>query len=280
VVSAPLTTDANAPESYDAIERLRDEVIPNAFDGTATEVYVGGETATNLDFNNTLDEFTPIVFAFVLGLSFLLLMVAFRSIVVPVTAIVMNLLSVGAAYGLVVLVFQKGVGNELFGFQQTPTIEAWLPIFLFCILFGLSMDYHVFLLSRVREHYDKTRRNSESVAEGLQSTARIITGAAIIMVAVFGGFATGRMVSMQQIGFGLAVAVLLDATIVRTILVPATMALLGDRNWYFPRWLQWLPNLSIEGTTVPVPTTALAAITAAQPEPTTLLTEDEEELAA
>ena len=172
---------------------------------------------------------------FVLGLSFLLLLLAFRSIVVSAKAIMMNLLSVGAAYGLLVLVFQKGVGNEFFGFQQTPTIEAWIPIFLFCVLFGLSMDYHVFLLSRIREHYDLTGRNSESVAVGLHSTAKIITGAALIMVAVFGGFAMGRLVMLQQMGFGLGVAVLLDATIVRSILVPSAMALLGDRNWYLPK---------------------------------------------
>ncbi len=136
-----------------------------------------------------VSDYTPLVFAFVLGLSFLLLMLAFRSIVVPIKAIIMNLLSVGAAYGLLVLVFQKGHGADLFGFQQTPTIEAWVPIFLFCVLFGLSMDYHVFLLSRIREHYDQTHRNRESVAVGLQSTGKIITGAALIMVAVFGGFA-------------------------------------------------------------------------------------------
>jgi RND superfamily putative drug exporter len=159
----------------------------------------------------------------------------------------MNLLSVGAAYGLVVLVFQKGVGVDLLGFQKAPTIEVWLPLFLFTVLFGLSMDYHVFLLSRIREHYDRTGNNAESVAVGLQSTARIITGAALIMVAVFGGFATGRLVFLQQMGFGLAVAILLDATIVRSVLVPATMAMLGDRNWYLPKWLSWLPDLRIEG---------------------------------
>jgi putative drug exporter of the RND superfamily len=199
----------------------------------------------------------------VLGLSFLLLMLAFRSLVVPLKAIIMNLLSVGATYGLLVLVFQKGYLHEFFGFQQTPTIEAWVPIFLFCVLFGLSMDYHVFLISRIREHYDATHDNRESVAVGLQATAKIITGAALIMVAVFAGFASGQLVMFQQMGFGLAVAVLLDATIVRSILVPASMVLLGDRNWYLPRWLQWLPDLRIEGTpNVPIvgaPATAPAA---------------------
>ncbi|CAN5722183.1 hypothetical protein BH24CHL4_BH24CHL4_24950 [soil metagenome] len=153
----------------------------------------------------------------------------------------------GAAYGAIVLVFQKRYGTDLLGFQQTPTIESWLPLFLFSILFGLSMDYHVFLLSRIREHYDVTKRNSESVAYGLQSTAKLITGAALIMVAVFSGFASGRLVMMQQVGFGLAVAVFLDATVVRSVPVPSSMALLGDRNWYLPKALHWLPNLQIEG---------------------------------
>jgi RND superfamily putative drug exporter len=203
--------------------------------------------AFNVDFFAVVDQYTPWVFAFVLALSFLLLTLAFRSVVVPAKAILMNLLSVGAAYGLLVAVFQKGWGNDIFGFMQVPTIEAWLPIFLFCVLFGLSMDYHVFLLSRVREHYDITGNNTESVAVGLQSTAKIITGAALIMVAVFGGFASGRLVMFQQMGFGLGAAVLIDATIIRSILVPSAMALLGDRNWYMPSWLKWLPDLRVEG---------------------------------
>jgi RND superfamily putative drug exporter len=243
------TTD---PAAYAEIENLRDDVVPTAFEGSDVNVYVTGETAFNQDFFDIANDYAPYVIAFVLGLSFLLLLLAFRSVVVSAKAILMNLLSVGAAYGLLVLVFQKGVGNEFFGFQQTPTIEAWIPIFLFCVLFGLSMDYHVFLLSRIREHYDLTGRNRESVAVGLHSTAKIITGAALIMVAVFGGFAMGRLVMLQQMGFGLAVAVLLDATIVRSILVPSAMALLGDRNWYMPRWLHWLPDLRVEGTPPPV----------------------------
>ncbi|HIM61433.1 MAG TPA: hypothetical protein EYM42_01700 [Dehalococcoidia bacterium] len=148
---------------------------------------------------------------------------------------------------MVVLVFQKGVGSKLFGFQEVPVIESWIPLFLFAILFGLSMDYHVFLLSRIKERYDQTGDNSESVMYGLKSTASIITGAALIMVAVFGGFALGPLSMFQQMGFGLAVAVILDATIVRMVLVPASMELLGDKNWYFPKWLEWLPNISIEG---------------------------------
>ncbi len=216
---------------------------------------VGGETATNVDLTDLSERYLPIVIAFVLGLSFLLLSLAFRSVVVPATSILMNLLSVGAAYGLLVLVFQKGVGADLLGFQQVDKIEAWLPLFLFSFLFGLSMDYQVFLLSRIRERYEQTRDNAASVMFGVGSTARIITGAALIMAAVFGGFATGQLVMFQELGFGLAVAVLVDATIVRSALVPATMRLLGDRNWFLPRHLAWLPRL---GPDAPMPARAAA----------------------
>jgi RND superfamily putative drug exporter len=194
----------------------------------------------------------PIVFAFVLGLSFLLLLVAFRSVLVPFTSILLNLLSVAAAYGAVVAVFQFGFLADLFGFTQVDTITNWLPVMLFCILFGLSMDYHVFLLSRVREHYDRTGNNEEAVRVGLQQTGRLITGAALIMVAVFASFAGGRLVEMQQMGFGLAFAVLLDATLIRTVLVPATLKLCGNANWYLPRWLQWIPDFRVEGNLEPI----------------------------
>jgi RND superfamily putative drug exporter len=247
VVSVPLGADPESPRSYDAITDLRKHTIPAAFGANSHNVFVGGDSASNVDFNTVLADYTPRVFAFVLGLSFLLLMLAFRSLVVPAKAIVMNLLSVGAAYGVLVAVFQKGIGAGLLGVQRTETIGAWIPIFLFCVLFGLSMDYHVFLLSRIREHYDLTHRNEESVAVGLQATGKIITGAALIMVAVFGAFASGRINEIQQMGLGLAVAVFLDATVVRSILVPAAMKLLGDRNWYLPKWLTWLPDLRIEG---------------------------------
>jgi RND superfamily putative drug exporter len=260
LVRIPLTVDSSSPAALDAVHLLRDELVPAAFADVPAEVLVTGGPAMSADFEDVVDTYTPIVFIFVLSLSFLLLLLAFRSIVVPLKAIVMNLLSVGATYGLLVLVFQKGYLHEFFGFQQTPTIEAWIPIFLFCVLFGLSMDYHVFLISRIREHYDATHDNRESVAVGLQATARIITGAALIMVAVFAGFASGQLVMFQQMGFGLAIAVLLDATIVRSVLVPASMVLLGDRNWYLPSWLQWLPDLRIEGTpAVPVATPPLDA---------------------
>jgi RND superfamily putative drug exporter len=209
-----------------------------------------------VDFLGIVDKYQWIVLAFVLGLSFMLLTVVFRSIVVPLKAIVMNLLSVMAAYGAVTLVFQKGFGLGFFNalglpFKRAEAIEAWLPLFLFSILFGLSMDYHVFLLTRIREEYDKTRNNTEAVAYGLRTTAGIITGAALIMVTVFGSFAAGRLGQFQQMGFGLAVAVFMDATIVRVLLVPASMRLLGDWNWYLPTWLQWLPKLNVEGVEAP-----------------------------
>ena len=246
VMSVPVHGESSGDTAVSAIRRLRGEYIPDAFRGVDAGVFVTGLTAFNVDFFDQVDTYTPIVFAVVLGFSFLLLTVAFRSIVVPVKAIIMNLLSVGAAYGLMVLVFQKGVGADLLGFQQTPFIDAWIPLFLFSVLFGLSMDYHVFLLSRIRERYDQTKDNSEAVAYGLKSTAGLITGAALIMVAVFGGFASGEIVSNQQVGFGLAIAVFLDATIVRSVLVPSTMKLLGDANWYFPSVLNWMPDVRVE----------------------------------
>ena len=252
LISVPLKVPPDESIAYDTIDRLRHEMVP-PIRGTMpdTQILVTGVTANNVDFFEMRDTYTPIVFVFVLGLSFLLLMVVFRSLVVAAKAIVMNLLSVGAAYGLLVFVFQQGHGAGIFGFDTVEAIEAWLPLFLFSILFGLSMDYHVFLLSRIKEHYDLTHNNRESVAVGLQRTARIITGAALIMVAVFAGFAAGRLTFLQQVGFGLGVAVLLDATVVRSILVPSAMALLKDWNWYLPSWLRWLPDVRIEGTVEP-----------------------------
>ena len=246
VIAIPVPGAPSSVDAFDLIERLRDEYIPAAFAGVPAEAHVGGISAEYLDFDTQLRAYLPIIFAFILGVSFILLLVVFRSIVIPIKAIIMNLLSVGAAYGLMVLVFQKGVGADLLGFQQVETIEAWLPLILFAILFGLSMDYHVFMLSRIRERYDQTHDNAESVAYGLRSTASLITGAALIMVAVFSGFASGDMVVNQQAGFGLAVAVLLDATLVRSILVPASMQLLGARNWYLPGFLNWLPQIQVE----------------------------------
>ena len=246
LVEVPVAGDPNSPQAERAVQRLRDDYVPRAFSGVPARALVGGFTAENLDGFDMLARYTPIVFAFVLGLSFVLLMVVFRSIVVPIKAVIMNLLSVGAAYGLLVLVTQEGVGAGLFGFQQVESIEAWLPIFLFAVLFGLSMDYHVFLLSRIRERYDQTRANTDAVVFGVRSTGRLITGAALIMVAVFGGFAAGDLVMFQEMGFGAGVAVLIDATIVRSILVPASMRLLGDWNWYLPSVLRWLPDMRVE----------------------------------
>ena len=254
VVSATLSGDMAGDAAMAKVRELRHEVVPGLFAGEAVEVFVGGDTATNVDYLAQTTRYTPIVILFVLASSFVLLTLAFRSLVIPAKAIVMNLLSVGASYGLVVLFFQQGVGPEVFkdlasllGFGQVESIEAGLPLFWFCILFGLSMDYHVFLLSRIRERFDQTGDNSGSVAYGLRTTGALITGAAAIMVAVFAGFAAGPLVGLQQMGFGLAIAVALDATIVRIVLVPATMQLLGNRNWYLPSWLEWLPRVSIEG---------------------------------
>ena len=229
-----------------AMEVLRNEHIPAAFGGVDAEVNVGGLSATTMEIYQVVDQYTPIVFIFVLGFSFIVLMLVFRSIVIPIKAVIMNLLSVGTAYGLLVLVFQKGFATDLLGFQRAEVIDAWVPLFLFTILFGLSMDYHVFLLSRVRERFDQTGDNTEAVKYGLRSTANLITGAALIMVAVFGAFASGKTIVNQQVGFGLAVAIFLDATLVRSVLVPASMEMLGRGNWYLPSWLNWLPDLRVE----------------------------------
>ncbi len=252
LIEVPVAGDPNSPKTEDAVRRLRNTYVRQAFQGVPARALVGGDTAGNIDGFAMLAMYTPIVFVFVLGLSFILLLIVFRSIVVPIKAVIMNMLSVGAAYGLLVLVLQEGKGN-IFGFQKVAQIEAWLPIFLFAILFGLSMDYHVFLLSRIRERYDRTRDNTEAVVFGVRSTGRLITGAALIMVAVFAGFAAGNLVMFQEMGFGAGVAVLIDATIVRSILVPASMRLLGDWNWYLPRWLSWLPDVRVEGGPAPAP---------------------------
>ncbi len=267
MVSAYFAGDSMNDAAFQGIRDLRSTLVPRAFaDVPGVSVLVGGDTAMFTDFLTVVDSYQWIVLAFVLTLSFLLLMVVFRSIVVPAKAILMNLLSVAAAYGAVTLVFQKGVGIGFFNalglpFKRVEAIEAWLPLFLFSVLFGLSMDYHVFLLTRIREEYDKTRDNTEAVAYGLRTTAGIITGAALIMVAVFSSFAAGRLGQFQQMGFGLAVAVFMDATIVRVLLVPASMRLLGDWNWYLPRWLEWLPKLRVEGAETEEPTPAPVTVT-------------------
>jgi RND superfamily putative drug exporter len=243
VVSVGLSGSGSDATSERAVRTLREDVIPATLgrvDGA--EVAVTGSTASSVDFTTSMDRSIPLVFAFVLGLAFLLLLVSFRSVVIAATSIVLNLLSVAAAYGLLVAIFQWGWGESLLNFQSTGSITDWLPLFLFVILFGLSMDYHVFVLSRIREGYDRGWPTKLAVARGVRSTAGVITSAAVVMVAVFSLFATMSLSSTKQMGIGLAAAVLLDATLVRGVLLPAVMALLGERNWWLPRWLRWLPT--------------------------------------
>jgi uncharacterized membrane protein YdfJ with MMPL/SSD domain len=265
VLTVPVAGDPLSDEAVAAVRDLRSDVIPAVFEGSGMPVFVGGTSAEEIDYFDVMDRWLPIVFVFVLGLSFILLTIAFRSVVVPATAIAMNLLSVGAAYGLLVLVFVKGVGNEIFGFEQVDAIEAWVPLFLFAVLFGLSMDYQVFLLSRIREKFSRTGDNDLAVSFGVGSTARLITGAALIIIAVFAGFARGDLVMFQQMGFGIAVALLIDATIVRSVLVPASMKLLGRWNWYLPSWLGWLPDVNVEGAEPPTQGSARPAPAQAGP---------------
>jgi RND superfamily putative drug exporter len=269
LVTTTLAGDPAGEATQSLVKHLRSDIVPAAVDGTSARIYVTGNTAGVVDYLGFFDTWLPVALAVVLSLSFVLLLVAFRSIVIPAQAIAMNLLSVGAAYGLMVLVFQKGIGASLLGLTQVDTIEAWVPLFLFSLLFGLSMDYQVFLLSRIKERYDQTGNTREAVGYGLGRTGSIITGAAAIMVCVFGGMATGELVMFQQMGFGLAVAVLIDATVVRSIIVPASMELLGDRNWYLPRWLEWLPNVAVEGhaPTTHLPGAAPAPAFRPQPQP-------------
>ncbi|MGD9737717.1 MAG: MMPL family transporter, partial [Solirubrobacterales bacterium] len=234
----PLRGEGTDARSEAALEALRGELIPRTVGALpGVEVAVGGETAGSKDFNDLLAERVPFVFAFVLGAAFLLMLFSFRSLVIPLTAIALNLLSVGAAYGLVVWIFQDGHFEGLLGFTSTGAITAWLPLFLFVVLFGLSMDYHVFILTRIREAYDRGMSTEEAVAHGLKTTAGVVTSAAAVMVAVFAIFATLSFLDFKQMGVGLAAAILIDATVIRGILLPATMKLLGERNWYLPRWL-------------------------------------------
>ena len=242
-------TDAASNRS---LEVLREEVVPATVGKLDNpEVAVGGMTAWSKDFLDTMKSHLPIVFGFVLALAFILLLVTFRSIVVPIKAIILNLLSVGAAYGVLTLVFQDGHGEKALGFTSVGGITPWLPLFLFVVLFGLSMDYHVFVLSKVRELVDRGMSTERAVAEGIKSTAGVITGAAAVMVVTFAAFATGSDQQMKQLGVGLAVAILIDATIVRAVLLPATMKLLGERNWWLPKRLSWLPKFEHEPEVAP-----------------------------
>jgi putative drug exporter of the RND superfamily len=257
ILSVPVRGDPSSDAAVSAVRQLRSTTVPAAFKNTDAEALVGGTTSEDIDYFDSVIGPAPWVIALVLVLTLVFLTVVFRSLVVAATAVLLNLLSVGAAYGLLVLVFQDGFASGVLGFNHVDTIEAWVPLFLFSVLFGLSMDYQVFLLSRIRERYDETGDTTDAVTFGVASTARIITGAALIIVAVFAGFAAGELVMFQQMGFGVAAALLIDATIIRSVVLPAAMHLLGRWNWYLPRWLDWLPRLQVESA--PEPERALEA---------------------
>jgi uncharacterized membrane protein YdfJ with MMPL/SSD domain len=243
IVTLPLPGNGTDTTSEAALNRLREDVIPATIDrvpGTATDV--AGMTAESRDFNDVMKARLPIVFTFVLGAAFVLLLVTFRSLVVPMTAIALNLLSVGAAYGVVKLIFQDGNFESVLSFQSLGGVVSWLPVFLFVVLFGLSMDYNVFILSRIREGVDCGMSSELAVSQAIKATAGVVTSAAVVMVAVFAIFATLSALAFKQFGVALAVAILVDATIVRAVLLPSAMSLLGARNWYLPRWLEWLPS--------------------------------------
>jgi uncharacterized membrane protein YdfJ with MMPL/SSD domain len=244
VIEVPLAGTGTDERSMDAVQTLRSDVVPDVFGGVSSGEVVGvtGFTAGSVDFNDLMASRIWYVFAFVFSVAFLLLLVTFRSIVIPIKAILLNILSVGAALGIVTWVFQDGHFESLLGFDSTGAITAWFPLMLFVILFGLSMDYHVFILSRIREAVDRGESTEDAVAHGIKSTAAVVSAAALVMVGVFAIFATLSFIDMKQFGVGLAAAVLIDATLVRGVLLPATMKLLGDWNWYLPSWLEWLPK--------------------------------------
>jgi uncharacterized membrane protein YdfJ with MMPL/SSD domain len=259
-IAVPVDGKGTDATSEAALATLRETIIPQTVGALPNaEVGVTGMTAQSKDFNDKLASVAPLVFGFVLLLAFGLMLVAFRSLVIAVKAILLNLLSIAAAYGVMVLVFQHGWGKGLLGFESTAGIDAFLPIFMFVILFGLSMDYHVFIISRMREAYDSGLTTEQAISHGIRTTAGVVTSAAIVMVCVFAVFATLSMLIFKQFGVGLASAILIDATIVRAVLLPATMKLLGDWNWYLPSWLEWLPHLghgedSVKAPAVPTPT--------------------------
>ena len=247
-VTMEIAGDGSDRTSNEALDVARDDLVPSTIGAVpGVEADVGGPTAEERDFNDTMTANLPYVFGFVMVAAFLLLLVTFRSIVVPIKAIVLNLLSVLAAYGMLVLVFQHGWFKSVLGFSQTGPITAWLPLFLFVVLFGLSMDYHVFILSRVREAVDRGMRTDDAVPYAIKSTAGVVTSAAVVMVAVFAIFGSLSFMVFKQLGVGLAFAVLLDATLIRGVLLPASMKLLGERNWWLPRGLRWLPAIKHEG---------------------------------
>jgi putative drug exporter of the RND superfamily len=246
LVDVPLAGNGTSGISDDALLALRDQVLPETLGQVRGVSYaVTGNTATTYDWSTTLRSHTPVVFAVVAGLAFLVLMIAFRSLWLPLASVVLNLLSVGAAYGVITLIFQDGLLHSLFGATPGEGIAQWVPLFMFVLLFGLSMDYHVFILSRIRERCVQGLPMTEALTDGIAASAGVVTSAAVIMVAVFSIFATLSFVDVKTLGVGLAVAVLIDATAVRGILVPAAIALLGERAWYLPRWLAWLPGLNL-----------------------------------
>ena len=247
-INIPTVGSGNDQASFDALNKLRDDIVPATVGKVeGASVNVTGEAASSEDFRSNLDSKLPLIFAFVFGLAFLLMLITFRSIVIPIKAILLNLLSVGAAYGVLVIVFQNGNGESLLGFESNGGVTNWLPLFLFVVLFGLSMDYHVFILSRVRELYDRGMSTDEAVQRGIATTAGTVTSAAAVMVGVFLVFVTLQFLDFKELGLGLAVAVLIDATIIRGVMLPAAMKLLGDWNWYLPSWLEWLPRIGGEG---------------------------------
>ena len=250
----PVNGDAGEERAIDAVNELRDDLIPAAFEDGSADALVTGATAGNIDFRENIINRTPIVFAFVLGLAFIILLLTFRSVVIAVTAIVLNLFSVFAAYGLLVLVFQEGWLLEgILDFEATGIIESWLPLFLFSLLFGLSIDYEMFVMARIKEKYEQGLSTDEAIAQGMKETAGVITNAAAIMVAVALIFAFTRDIGLKQFGFGLAVAIAIDATIIRAFVLPTTMKLLGKWNWYLPSWLEWLPKFPMSEEVSPLP---------------------------
>jgi uncharacterized membrane protein YdfJ with MMPL/SSD domain len=243
-INAPTRGNGTDAASKDALDELRDEIVPATIGRVeGASVNVTGDAAISVDTASQLNSRLPLIFAFVFGLAFLLMLVTFRSIVIPIKAIMLNLLSVGAAYGVLVLVFQKGNLESLLGFTSNGGVTDWLPLFLFVVLFGLSMDYHVFILSRIRELYDRGMSTDEAVRQGIATTAGTVTSAAVVMVGVFAVFVTLSFLDFKELGLGLAVAILIDATIIRGVLLPASMRVLGDWNWYLPKWLEWLPQV-------------------------------------
>ena len=260
------TTAPSATATEDLVRKLRSTVVPRALHGTDLQAYVGGQTAGYIDLADRISDRLARVITVVIALSFVLLMIAFRSILVPLTAGVMNLLSVGAAYGVLTFVFQEGHGATLIGLEGPVPIVSYVPLIMFGILFGLSMDYQVFLLTRIQEHFRESGDNHEAVVDGLASTARVITSAALIMVSVFSSFVLNGDPTVKQFGLGLAVAIAIDATIVRCLLVPAVMVVTGRANWWLPRWAEnRLPRIGIEGEEYFAAKDAAAAAGSARP---------------